>query len=77
LGTSSTENQIVGDADTVLNGALYFKNSNITFSGNSSSTGYTTLVADTVTINGSSTLNQNNSPLSSGGTARAIPVLGQ
>jgi hypothetical protein len=77
LGTSSTQNQVVGGADTVLNGALYFKTSNITFSGNSSSTGYTMLVADTVTINGSSTVSQNNSPLSTGGTARAIPVLGQ
>jgi len=77
LGTSTTQNQIVGDADTTLNGALYFKNSNLTYSGNGSSTGYTLLVADTITINGNSTMYQNNSPLSGGGTAEAIPVLGQ
>ncbi len=78
LGTSSTSNQINGASNATLNGALYFKNSNLTFTGNGgSTTGYIMLVADTVTINGSANLYMNNSPLSGGGTARAIPIIGQ
>jgi hypothetical protein len=79
LGTTSTLNQINGGSNTVLNGALYFKNSELLYSGNTSASGYTVLVADTININGNSstTVNMVNSPLSSGGTVRAIPAISQ
>ncbi|MDZ4796781.1 MAG: pilus assembly protein TadG-related protein [Bryobacteraceae bacterium] len=53
------DNKVVGGATTVIDGALYFKGSPLKFSGNSSSTGYMFLVADTITINGNSTLGAN------------------
>jgi hypothetical protein len=79
LGSASTQNQIVGSSTVVMNGALYFKNSELLYSGNGSATGYTMLVADKIVINGNSatTIYLNNSPLSGSGTARAIPLLGQ
>jgi hypothetical protein len=58
--TSSSTNQINGQSSTVINGALYFKNSPLLWSGSNISTGYMILVADTITINGNSGLTVNN-----------------
>jgi hypothetical protein len=81
--SATTDNapQIVGNSTTSLNGALYFKNSTLTFSGvNGSNTGYMMIVVKKLNINGSSPIvvyNVNN-PISSNtvitGTAA---VLGQ
>jgi hypothetical protein len=54
---STTDNgpQIVGNSTTSLNGAMYFKNSTLTFSGvNGSNTGYMMIVVKKLDINGSS-----------------------
>ena len=54
---STTDNapQIVGNSTTSLNGALYFKNSTLTFSGvNGSNTGYMMIVVKKLDVNGSS-----------------------
>ena len=55
--SSTTDNapQIVGNSTTSLNGAMYFKNSTLTFSGvNGSTTGYIMIVVKKLNINGSS-----------------------
>lgn len=55
--SSTTDNapQIVGNSTTALNGAIYFKNSTLTFSGvNGSNTGYMMIVVKKLGINGSS-----------------------
>ena len=55
--SSTTDNapQIVGNSTTSLNGAMYFKNSTLTFSGvNGSNTGYMMIVVKKLNINGSS-----------------------
>jgi len=63
--TDSRENKIVGGATTTFDGALYFKNALLTFSGNNSSNGYMVLVADMIKINGNSTFGNNYSSLDS------------
>jgi hypothetical protein len=62
---TSNPNKIVGGASTAIDGALYFKNTQLLFSGASSSTGYMVIVADMVKINGNSTFGNNYSSLSS------------
>jgi hypothetical protein len=77
--SSDTQPQIVGNSTTSLNGAMYFKNSTLTFSGvNGSNTGYMMIVVKKLTVNGSSPIvvyNLNN-PLTStttlSGTAAAL-----
>ena len=58
-------NKIVGGANTAIDGALYFKNTQLQFSGSNSSTGYMVIVADMVQINGNSTFGNNYSSLGS------------
>lgn len=58
--TSTSQNQIVSQTTSVINGALYFKNSPLLWSGSNATNGYMILVADTITINGNSGLTVNN-----------------
>lgn len=62
---TSHPNKIVGGSSTSIDGALYFKNTQLQFSGNNSSAGYMVIVADMVEINGNSTFGNNYSTLSS------------
>ena len=64
-GTSSVQNKIVGGSSTSIDGALYFRNSKLLFSGANSSSGYMVLVADTIVINGNSTFGNNYTTLAS------------
>jgi len=66
-GTNPTLNpdKIVGGSNTTIDGALYFKNTQLQYSGNNSSNGYMVIVADMVVINGNSTFGNNYSSLSS------------
>jgi Flp pilus assembly protein TadG len=57
-------NQITGGSYATFNGALYFKKSNLTFSGGSTaSNGYLVIVADTITISGTSNLGNDHADL--------------
>jgi hypothetical protein len=58
--TSSSQHQIVSQTTSVINGALYFKNSPLLWSGSNTTNGYMIIVADTITINGNSGLTVNN-----------------
>jgi hypothetical protein len=51
--------QIVGNSSSTFNGAIYFKKGNVKFAGKSSTNGYLVLVADNITITGTSTLGNN------------------
>jgi Putative Flp pilus-assembly TadE/G-like len=62
---TANPNKIVGGSSTSINGALYFKNTQLQFSGANSATGYMVIVADMVQINGNSTFGNNYSSLSS------------
>lgn len=60
LGSGSGKfDQIVGGTGAVFDGALYFKKGSLKFAGSSSTNGYTVLVADNISINGTSTLGNN------------------
>jgi len=52
--SNSTDCTIKGDSTSTVDGACYIPNANCTFSANSSSSGYTIVVADSVTLTGSS-----------------------
>lgn len=59
----SRVNKIVGGSSSTFDGALYFKNSPLTFAGTNSTNGYMVLVADIISINGNTTLGNNYSTL--------------
>lgn len=55
--TSSRKSQITGGANTYLTGALYFPTTHLIYSGGSSDTAYTNIVAYQLEITGNSTIN--------------------
>lgn len=69
--TSTLETKVVGGSGTVINGAIYTKNSPILFSGNNTSSGYLILVGDKITITGNSKVNADYSSLEGGS-----PIMG-
>jgi hypothetical protein len=75
--TSTSSNQINGGAATNLTGAIYLLHSPLLFSGSNTSSGYMILVADTVTINGNSTVCSNYSSLPGGPPIKGTPVLAE
>ncbi len=78
--TTNTAPQIDGNATTVLNGALYFKKSNLLFSGvQSGSTGYMMIVVNQLEINGGSnvTVYNVNNPLKTTNLAGTAGVLAE
>ena len=58
-------NKITGEASTAIDGALYFKNTELQFSGTNSVNGYMVIVADMFVVNGNSNFGNNYSSLSS------------
>ncbi len=63
-GTNGTS--IVGNSSSTFDGAVYFPTTALSYVGNSSSSGYTFLVGDTITVVGNSTVGDNYSGLSNG-----------
>ena len=59
--SASNGSYIAGAANSVYNGMIYFPTTDLTYSGNSSSsssgTGYTTLIGYNITINGTAQVN--------------------
>jgi len=75
--TDTTANKFNGGANLTIDGAIYFPKSPIQFTGNSSNSGYTFLVADTVDIGGGSTLKNNTSSLPDGSPLRAVATVAE
>jgi hypothetical protein len=63
-------NVINGNSASNIVGALYFPKSYLSFSGNNSSTAYTMIVADLLTITGNATINNDYSSLTNGSPIR-------
>jgi Flp pilus assembly protein TadG len=66
--SQTLSSQVTGGSSIAFNGALYFLHGNLTFSGSSSGSGsnnngYLVLVADTITISGTSNLNNDKTDL--------------
>ena len=57
---------ITGSMSSTFDGAVYFPTTALTYTGSSSSSGYTFLIADTITFTGSTTLGNNYSSLANG-----------
>ena len=57
---------ITGGSGSTFNGTLYFPDSNLTYGGNSTTNGYTIIIADTLAINGNSFVGDNYSSLPGG-----------
>ena len=73
--TSGPEHIFNGGSNSVLNGAIYIKNAGVTFNGNNVTGGYIIIVADTIKINGNSTINADYSTLERGSPVQSIPTL--
>ncbi|MDA1312812.1 MAG: pilus assembly protein TadG-related protein [Acidobacteria bacterium] len=57
--TLNPGHSIAGTADATYDGVLYFSKNNVTYTGTSSTGGWTGIIADTITINGTTTLSNN------------------
>jgi hypothetical protein len=64
--SSSNGSKIIGNSSSIFDGAVYFPTTGLTYLGNSSSSGYTFLIADKITITGNSALGDNYTLLSGG-----------
>jgi hypothetical protein len=63
---AGNDSKINGTANSILDGVLYFPHTKITFNGNSSSSGYTSIIADQVEFSGNANLGSNYSSLTDG-----------
>jgi len=68
-------NLINGNNASDIVGALYFPNSYLAFSGNSSTTSYTEIVARTLTITGNATINNDYSSLANGSPIKSAGAM--
>jgi hypothetical protein len=68
VASGSAGSTVIGNSSSSFDGAVYFPTTALSYFGNSSGSGYTFLIADTVTISGntSMTLGVNYSSLSNG-----------
>jgi hypothetical protein len=74
-GQLNRDNKLVGGSNLTIDGVLYFPTTPLLFSGNNSANGYQFIVADTISINGNSTVGVNYSSLQSGSPVKSTPVL--
>ena len=63
---TATGSTITGNSTSTFDGAMYFPTTTLTYNGNSSSGGYSIIVADKIVVSGNSTLGSNYSSLAGG-----------
>jgi hypothetical protein len=68
---NGNDSSMAGDAASTFDGVLYFPTAGLTFTGNSSSSGYTVLIADRLTVSGNSSIGSNYSSLDHGSPIQA------
>ncbi len=59
IGAGKPASMIAGSSDSTIEGVLYFPTTGLTYAGSSQSGNYLVMVADTVTLTGSATINSN------------------
>lgn len=74
IPTSARGSNITGSSSSTFNGAIYFSTTSVSFSGSSGSGGYTIIVADTVSVSGTSVLSDNYSSLPGGSPIKATAL---
>lgn len=72
--SSSNGSSIIGNSSSTFDGAVYFPTTALSYVGNSSSSGYTFLVGDMITIVGNSTVGDNYSALTGGSPIQSATV---
>lgn len=72
--SSSNGSTIEGNSSSTFDGAVYFPDTALSYVGNSSSSGYTFLVADTITIVGNSEIGDNYNPLTNGSPIQSATI---
>ncbi|MFZ0888734.1 MAG: pilus assembly protein TadG-related protein [Candidatus Binataceae bacterium] len=70
ISSSSSGSTIVGNSSSTFDGAIYFPTTAVTYVGNSSVSGYTLLVGDSISVTGNSTIGNNYSSLANGDPIR-------
>jgi hypothetical protein len=70
-GSGSNGSNVTRNAGSKFNGILYFPTTDLAFTGNSSSSGYLVLVADTLSATGNSSIGSNYSSLANGSPIKA------
>jgi len=66
IPSTAAGSTINGNSSSTFDGAIYFPTTAVNYNGNSSSSGYSIVVADKLTLNGNSTLGSNYSSLANG-----------
>jgi Flp pilus assembly protein TadG len=66
IPSSGAASTINGNSSSTFDGAVYFPTTAVTYNGNSSSSGYTIVVANELTLNGNASLGNNYSSLANG-----------
>jgi hypothetical protein len=66
IPSSGAASTINGNSASTFDGAIYFPTTSLTYNGNSSSSGYTILVADKLNLNGNASIGNNYSSLANG-----------
>src|SRR5262249_15811793 len=74
ITTSNLGNKIVGGSGSTFDGALYFKNNSLTFAGTNQTHGYIVIVANDISINGTTTIGNNYSSLTPGSHFPMAPL---
>ncbi len=74
IPVGSKSSTITGSSGSTFDGAMYFPTTSLSYSGSSSSNGYTIIVGWDVTIGGNSTLGDNYSSLPNGSPIRATAL---
>jgi hypothetical protein len=78
-GDYTKQNTVSGGSSTTLQGALYFPDSPLYYSGGSTgtTTGYTLIVADKINFSGSATLGHDFSSLADGSPIKNFAILSE
>jgi hypothetical protein len=66
IPSSAAGSTITGNSTSTFDGAMYFPTTTLTYNGNSSSSGYSIIVANKIVVSGNSTLGTNYSSLGGG-----------
>jgi hypothetical protein len=76
IPAGSAASTIIGNSSSTFDGTMYFSTTGLTYLGNSASSGYTILIADTITITGNSsiTIGNNYSSLSNGSPVKSTAL---
>jgi hypothetical protein len=72
IPAGSAGSTVNGNSGSTIDGALYFPSTTLTYNGNSSSSGYSIIVADKLVANGNSNVGDNYSSLANGSPIKGL-----